>query len=469
MKNGLIQIMDIQGYLMKSKIFTLTIALVLVTPMFVGVAALTNVTHQSLSANALLDNDAPIIEQKDADFNAESAVTTTATIPYTVDLIDKEKVSNDGTGVYVAVLDTGLVPEWPLLFPNANIASELGIGFTHELYSYDPNTNLVEIGPLQVVDFTTEYASGHGTHVTSIITGYNYNGEWVDGVASGVTIIPVRVLDAWIVPGTDGNYYGLTGGFNDMIAAGIYYIADLAQVLDAPVVINMSLGGGYSSVIEDAVNYAIDQGVIIVASAGNSGEGGMGWPGALPQSISVGALGWTDMFAQPDRWSADVPEKLYKDDSLGNDYQVYLEDFSSRPNPDLGQAADDLDLSAPGAWVLGPYRPAFSTSLAYYYVSGTSQASPHVAGIAADILQSFPCFDQADMETVLKLAASGKFLNLLRGFPSTGTDVKVAFPNVDGYYTLSWEEDDFGSGFINADAALVTASVYTILKIFGFV
>jgi subtilisin family serine protease len=319
-----------------------------------------------------------------------------------------------------------------------------------------------------VVDFVTEFASGHGTHVTSTITGYNLNGEWISGIAPGVTIIPVRVLDAWIVPGTDGLLYGFSGGFNDMIAAGIYYIADLAPLLDAPVVINMSLGGGYSSMIEAAIDYAISQGVIVVTSAGNEGESGLSYPGALPQVISVGAVGWTDMFAQPDLWRADVPERLYKDDSLGNDYQVYLESFSSRPNLDIGQTADLLDISAPGAWVVGPYKSTFASDTGYYYLSGTSMASPHAAGIVANILQSFPCFDQEDMENILTLAASGEFLNKLRGFPSSGEDVVVAFPfNADGFYTVSWEEDDFGSGFLHADAAMLTAGIYAFLKLLG--
>jgi subtilisin family serine protease len=385
------------------------------------------------------------------------------TQPYWVDLVDREKVHATGENVYVAVLDTGLLSDWPFFFSEANIAADLGIGFTHQIYEYDVDAGLLDVGPLEVVPFETGYASGHGTHVVSTITGYNLNGEWIQGIAPDVTIIPVRVLDGWIIPGTDGNYYGFTGGFNDMIAAGIYYVADLANTLDGPVIINMSLGGGYSSLIEDAVDYAIAAGVIIVTSAGNEGEAGLSYPGALPQVISVGALGWTAMFAQDDLWRADVPEKLYKDDVLGNDYQVYLEDFSSRPNLDIGQTADLLDVSAPGAWIVGPYKPEFTNDVSYYYLSGTSMASPHVAGIAALIMQYFPFFDQSDMETIMTLAAGGTFLNKLRGLPQSGTDVIVAFAfSADGYYTANWEADDFGAGFLQADDALIVATLYAL-------
>ena len=98
------------------------------------------------------------------------------------------------------------------------------------------------------------------------------------------TIIPVKVL----------NQAGR--GWSSVIARGIVYIADLKEsgVLDgAPVVINMSLGGPELDAVEQAaIDYAIDRGVVIVASAGNAGEAGMGYPGAYEPVISVAASGW---------------------------------------------------------------------------------------------------------------------------------------------------------------------------------
>ncbi len=371
-------------------------------------------------------------------------------IPFWVDLVDGELVPNDGAGVYVAVLDTGLVSQWPFFFSQASIAWELGKGFTHDLY-WDDVVGDVMIGPLRDDrGFITGLASGHGTHVTSTIVGYNVNNlYWVKGVAPRATIIPVLVLDAWEVA-TPYGPVRLSGGTDEMISAGIHYVADLSETLDGPVVINMSLGGpDRSAMIEEAVDYAISKGVLVVASAGNEGTDGMGYPGGLPQVISTGAGGWADMFNMG--WQADVPEKLNSKDSLGNNWQIYLEDFSSRPNKDLGQKKPDLDLSAPGAWIVGPYRPAFSTSLSYYYVSGTSMAAPHVTAIAALVLQSYPDLTQAQMEKIL--------VNAAHGLPFAADDAIVAYPFEEPYYyTAIWNGGDYGAGFLQADAALVAAA-----------
>lgn len=369
--------------------------------------------------------------------------------PFWVDLVDGELVSNDGSGVYVAVLDTGLVSQWPFFFSQANIAWELGKGFSHDIY-WDDTVGDIMIGPLRDDrGFITGLASGHGTHVTSTIVGFNVNNlYWVRGVAPQATIIPVLVMDAWDVPTPYGNI-PLSGGTDEMVAAGIYYVADLAETLDGPVVINMSLGGpDRSAMIEAAVNYAISKGVIVVASAGNEGTDGMGYPGGLPQVISTGAAGWAEMFNFG--WQADVPEKLNSRDGLGNNSQIYLEDFSSRPNKELGQKKPDLDLSAPGAWIVGPYRPAFSSDLSYYYVSGTSMSAPHVTAIAALVLQSYPDLTQTQIEKILVGAA--------HGIPFAADDAIVAYPFAEPYYyTATWSGGDYGAGFLQADEALIEA------------
>ena len=371
--------------------------------------------------------------------------------PYWADIVNTERVKQTGKKVYVAVLDTGLLPEWEFFFSQARIAAHLGKGFTHDI-TMNENGQLV-VGPLRETSFVTELASGHGTHVTSTIVGFNLNNEvWVEGIAPDVTIIPVRVLDAW-----DVNGIRLSGGFNDMIAAGINYIADLADELKGTIIINMSLGGpSPSPLIEAAINNAISKGVIVVASAGNSGESGMGYPGAFPQVISAGAGGWTDMFTN--WWDTGAPEVLNVPDSLGNPHQLYLEDFSSRPNPTLGQTPDLLDVTAPGAWIVGPYKSAFAQNTNYYFLSGTSMAAPHVSGIAALVAQREKHINQAQMELLLRIAASGEEFNEFRGFSFFGNEIKVAFPFIStGYYTLSWDNDDFGQGFLDAEVALVLA------------
>ncbi len=394
--------------------------------------------------------------------------------PYNANMVNTEKVDATGAGVYVAVLDSGMLPQWESIFSEANVAWDLGKGFTHDVY-WDDEIGGALIGPLRDDrGFWTEYGCGHGTHVASTVVGFNIlDTVWIDGIAPDATIIPVLVLDAWKVETGDPEapfayYYG---GTDEMVAAGIYYIGDLADELDGPVVINMSLGGpGRSPVIEAAIDYAISKGVIIVVSAGNSGTEGMGYPGGLRQVISTGAMGWASMFLHG--WLGVVPDRPNQNDELGNNHQYYLENFSSRPNKDLDQKTQDLDVSAPGAWIVGPWRPEFHVERGYhpdfydfYYLSGTSMSAPHVSAIAALVLEENPGLQQADVEFILRNASSGNTL------PANDSTVYFPFGYIDSpffpfpdpdapYYTASWKGGDFGMGFVTADRVLRRAALY---------
>ena len=116
------------------------------------------------------------------------------------------------------------------------------------------------------------------------------------------------------------------------------------------------------------------------------------------------------------------------------------------------QKHKDLDVAAPGAWVVGPYKPAFSSAVSYYYVSGTSMAAPHVSAMSALVLESHPDLPQGEMEFILKLAA--------QGLPLPASDALVAFPFEEPYYyTAMWDGGDYGAGFLQADAALRVADI----------
>jgi len=362
--------------------------------------------------------------------------------PFNADMVNVENIVGDGEGVYVAVLDTGLLPQAPFFFSQAHVDYSLGKGFSHDIY-WDAGVGDVVIDPVRDDrGFETVFASGHGTHVTSTIVGYDIGGAWVQGIAPKVTIIPVLVLDAWVIPTPGGTLYW-SGGTDEMISAGIRYVADLKASLDAPVVINMSLGGpSRSAMIEDAVDYAISKGVIVVASAGNDGELGMGYPGGLPQIISAADAGWAEMFDF--WWTGDVPEKPNSNDTLGNNTLFYLEDFSSRPVKAIGQKHQDLDVAAPGAWVVGPYKSTFQNDLNYYFLSGTSMAAPHVSAIAAMLLAENPDMTQAEVERALRQAGHGDPL------PADGAIVRFPFA-APGYYPANWSGGDYGTGFLNAD------------------
>jgi len=292
---------------------------------------------------------------------------------------DKRQVDYDGSDVYVAVLDTGLLDSWRQYFPEERIAvkharSFGGGGGENGNVSSQPNK-------------WEHDQNSHGTHVTSTILGYSLGGTLINGVAPKATVIPVKVL----------NQNG--SGWSSVIARGIVYIADLkaGQLKDHPVVINMSLGGSALDALEKAaIDLAIKAGVIIVASAGNEGTAGMGYPGAYAPVISVAASGWTGEWQDCEEgswwWACQVPDPTHIID-------FYIADFSSR-----ALAGQDLDVAAPGSWVLGPYQTN-SGQTSYYFLGGTSMASPHVAGIVALMADARFELTARDAESLLEESA----------------------------------------------------------------
>ncbi len=331
---------------------------------------------------------------------------------------NNRQVAYDGTGVYVAVLDTGLLDSWRQYFPQERIATQYAISF---------GGGGGEMGFVSSQPNKWEHdQNSHGTHVTSTILGYSLRGTPVNGVAPMATIIPVKVL----------NQNG--SGWSSVVARGITYVADLKKdgaLGDAPVVINMSLGGPELDAMEKAaIDYAVSQGVIIVASAGNEGTAGMGYPGAYEPVISVAASGWIgEWYPAGNRnwwWNVDDPEP-------NNVNLYYITDFSSRQLP--GQ---DLDVAAPGSWVVGPYQ-VNSGQLSYYFLGGTSMASPHVAGIVALMAQKYPALTPAQAETIL----TGSAILLPPGCRTVNTPYGYA-------QQFCWGADATGAGLATADAAL---------------
>jgi serine protease len=187
-------------------------------------------------------------------------------------------------------------------------------------------------------DNVPQDGEGHGTHVTGIVAADAGNGIGVAGVAPGAKVLPVRVL------GDDGS------GSDEDVARGIDYA--VAQHVD---VINLSLGGpplvGDSQVFDDAVKRALDAGIVVAAAAGNDSvpmceQGNSGDPGLL----CVGAV---------DRRGSH---------SSFSSFGVGL--AISAPG---GSAIDQ-----PGENILSTYKGS-----GYKEIAGTSQATPHVAGVAA--------------------------------------------------------------------------------------
>jgi subtilisin family serine protease len=400
------------------------------------------------------------------------------------DMVNSNITGYTGKGVYIAVLDTGLVPYWRDYFPVDRIATNLGKGFEENVH-VDPQTgDLISDGFVHETSWVGSTYSTHGTHVTSTIIGYNYYApsDWlggfplqplfVKGIAPDVTIIPVKVLSNYVLPGyAEGKQ--LVFGTDNAVAAGINYATDLAIAGYKPMVISMSLGGSELTLGEqNAIDRAIANGVIVVAAAGNAGDAGMDYPGAYAPVISAGACGWEYEWYYPTApphaprfrvwWLQDgtygfrdIPEPTPAS-------EVYITDFSGRELP--GQ---HLDVVAPGSWVRGPMPgsgdgyarlPWWSNGIGwyhstpgltnFYYVGGTSMATPHVSAIAAQMLEKNPALTQSMVESIMKSTAL---------YIAPGSMTIYDISPIPGYYTMTWGADATGSGLIQADLAVAAS------------
>lgn len=248
------------------------------------------------------------------------------------------------------------------------------VSMIHEMSKYEPSSVTVAVLDSGVdmdhedlvnvlvdgYDFVSndnipEDQNGHGTHVAGIIGAEGNNGLGITGVASGVNIMPLRVLDA--------NGDGKTIHIADAIRYAVDHGAD---------VINMSLGAPTNSeIVVDALNYAFAHDVLVVAAAGNEsnhyidGEPGdydstvdteryaapIGYPAAIEGVIAVGACD-----------EIEIPEL--------ESYRFAVADFSN--------VGPELDVVAPGVEIV-------STTMdgGYGMYSGTSQATPIVSAVLA--------------------------------------------------------------------------------------
>jgi subtilisin family serine protease len=360
-------------------------------------------------------------------------------------------VGYDGDGVYVGVIDTGLPFNWRAYFPEERIAVDLARGF---------GGGGGERGTVSSQPETWERDTfGHGVGVTSVILGFRYSlsdpplpGTF-NGVAPRATVIPVKVYQG------EHNF-----AWWSVITRALVYLTDLkidGSLGNSPLVINMSFGDFVGDVLGSAaIDYAIAHGVIPVAAAGNEADAGMRFPARYAPVISAGATGSVGELPPEDptliEWILnDVPER--------DPYQHFIAPFSSWQLP--GQ---DLDVVAPGfpVPVAGPLTPCGSGGgigiVDYTYFVGTSAASPHVAGIAALMLQKNPGLTAAQIEEILENTA----LPLLPGC----RNVRLASPPCPGHWwsfrwrdfvnvflfnaDVCWNETAAGHGLAQADAAL---------------
>ncbi|HKS00724.1 MAG TPA: S8 family serine peptidase, partial [Arthrobacter sp.] len=204
--------------------------------------------------------------------------------------------------------------------------------------------------------------NGHGTHVAGTIAGKTY------GVAKAATVIPVRVLDC------NGS------GFNSDVIAGLEWVAANHQA-GVPAVANLSLGSTTSAMVDAAVQGIINDGVTAVVAAGNSAADACNSsPARVPGALTVAA-------------------------SDSADKQATFSNYGSC-----------VDLYAPG---VGIKSASQASTTATALMSGTSMASPHVAGAAAVMLSRSPRLLPADVASkLLSAATAGKVSAATAGTPN---------------------------------------------------
>jgi serine protease len=205
-----------------------------------------------------------------------------------------------------------------------------------------------------------EDCNGHGTHVAGTIAGGTY------GVAKGARLISVRV-------------FGCTGGaeWSRIIAAVEWVTAHAVK----PAVVNMSLGGGYYAPVNTAVANSIAAGLVYAVAAGNNGLDACGHsPASTPAAITVGATAGNDARSSFSNWGGCV------------------------------------DLFAPGSGITSAW---WTTIEATNTMSGTSMATPHVAGVAALYLQESPAATPATVAAhLLATSTAGQVANAGEGSPN---------------------------------------------------
>lgn len=311
-----------------------------------------------------------------------------------------------GSGVRVAVLDTGMENNHPML--KGKVVAEK--------------------------DFTSSGSAsddcGHGTHVAGIVAGSKANGGTYDGVAPDAQLLNAKVLNL------DSN--GKCGGYVDYIIAAIGWALDPdgnPATDDGARVISMSLGGKgeTSASLENELKSAVAKGAVVVVSSGNCGSGcpdvlscgsfrGVTWPGNSPSVVTVGAV--------------DDAKNVACFSSGENVQNVGIK-------PDITAPGVDVTSSVPGS--------------GYESKKGTSMAAPHVSGAVALLLNKNPVFSQGDVLRVFEKTA----LDL----GSIGKDTSYGFGLIDMAKALNYKEGlevnvELEKQVITGSTQKITAKVY---------
>ena len=219
-------------------------------------------------------------------------------------------------------------------------------------------------------DSSADDDHSHGTHVAGIISACTDNDVGIAGVAPNVRLMPVKVLDS-----------GGSGSYSD-VANGIIYATN-----NGADIINLSLGGSAgNSTLASAVQYANNNGVLVIAASGNAGASSIYYPAAYSEAMAVGATDSTD-------------------------YRAYYSNYGN-----------GLDVVAPGSSIYSTVPGS------YAYKSGTSMATPHVAGLAALIWSLDPALSNTEVRQIIQSTTDDK--------GSAGYDIYYGHGRINAYAAL---------------------------------
>ncbi|TKB47838.1 S8 family peptidase [Thalassotalea mangrovi] len=273
---------------------------------------------------------------KSAEFDAKRYViptmdTTAANfedyVPYGLPMVQADQLSYMG-GIKVCVVDTGYDLQHP------------------ELPSIDVDGDSEGAGPWY------EDGNGHGTHVAGTIAALDHNGGLTGVLGSGSTEPELHIARVFNDAGNFVYASDLAGAVNDCADAGSK-------------VINMSLGGAFSTKVEERAFRRLERaGIVAVAAAGNDGNATHSFPASYDSVVSVAAIDENTMHA----------------------------DFSQRTS--------QVEVAAPGVGVVSTYPGGY-----YATADGTSMASPHVAGVAALVWSHFPQCNNFEIRNALSASA----------------------------------------------------------------
>jgi subtilisin family serine protease len=243
---------------------------------------------------------------------------------------------------------------------------------------------------------------GHGTNVSGIIGANGNNATGYAGVDWNCKLMNLKALNS-------NNF-----GYYSWWADAIYYAVD-----NGAKIINMSLSGtGYSSTLQNAINYALSQNVTVVAAMSNENSSTVNYPAGFPGVIAVGSTDPNDTRSNPFFWSA----------TSGSNYGSHI------------------SVVAPGNYIFGLNYQS-NTNYDYYY-GGTSQATPHVTGLAALLLAGNASLKPDQIKTIIEITAEDRVGNSNEDSP--GWDQYYGYGRINAFKALSLSPS-FWTGSVSSD------------------